>query len=242
VEYLISKTEIIRRKWAYLNLSSSLIIGAILSSIIFHGEIFALYYAIIAIVMFLIGAFSFIFFRNLTKTKIVLTSHSLQRVTGNQIENFPLARVNKVVIKWTTNKTIREVYIWLNNGRSIFISALNHFEQFKDNFLEKINKEVIVQERHEPLDFDHPLFYSILGLCLGGVTNVMFKLLINITFQELRLGSLFLSLYLIALGLYFFIAKPISKRLGKTTASSDIIVGILMILLGFMFFFFVLIR
>lgn len=232
MEYLISKTEIARRKKAYLNLSLSLITGIFLSSFLFHNPLYILNYVIVAVTMALIGAFSLNFFRNLTKTKILLTDTALQRITKDQIENYPLNKINKVIIKWTTNKTIREVYIWLCDGKSIFISALDHFEQFKNDLLEKIGKGTKVREKHEPLDFDHPLFYSILGLCFGGASNLLLRSLTDVTFQQMRYGSFLLSIYLVALGLYFFITKPISKRSGKTTKSSDMIMAILMVLSG----------
>jgi len=69
-----------------------------------------------------------------------------------------------VTVKWTTNHTVREIYIWLDGGRSIFITALDCFEDFTHELIGKLDKKVNIEEINELIDFDHPLFYSILGL------------------------------------------------------------------------------
>jgi hypothetical protein len=140
--------------------------------------------------------------------------------------------VNKIRIKWTTNDTVREMYIWLNDGNSIFISALENFERFKKKLVASVNKAVKVEEIHEPIDYDHPLFYSILGLPIGYMCVLIYKLVPVLSLNNIKLGLISFSAYLILLGVYFIKNRPISRRSGEKALSTDYIIGLLMISFG----------
>lgn len=232
MEYLISQNEITRRKKAYATLSISLIVGLILASLIFKFPVSVGGYLIVASVIFLIGAFSFRFFHNLSRTKINLSDKFLEKITSGIPEKYSLDKINRVKIKWTTNKTIREIYIWLNDNKNVTITALDDFEEFRKDLLNRLDKSAHVEEVHEPLDFDHPLFYSILGLPISVFGVLIFKYLLFIDYKYVKIGAIVFSIYLFLLGIYFIGTKPISKRSGNKTVASDYIMGILMICLA----------
>lgn len=239
MEYKISQTEITRRKKAYITLSTSLIIGLVLASVLLKFPVSIGGYLLVSTIIFLIGAFSFRFFRNLSQTKITLSDQSLERISNKILEKYLLSECSQVKIKWTTNDTIREIYVWLRDGKSIYISALNHFEEFRKELLGKLNKDVKIEETHEPLDFDHPLFYSLLGLPISAVGVLVYKSVSSLNYQHIKIGLIALFLYLLVFGIYFFIAKPLSKRSGNKTVMSDYVVGGLMICSAiFILFFF----
>jgi len=239
MKYKISQTEITRRKKAYATLSLSLIVGLILASIILSFPVSIGGYLLTITVIFLIGAFSFRFFRNLSQTKINLSNQSLERIVNGVPEEYLLNNINRIKVKWTTDGTIREVYVWLSNGKSVYISALDHFEEFKKDLLGKLDKGVKIEEIHEPLDFDHPLFYSILGLPVSTIGVLVFKLIPSLNYQHIKIGVIAFFIYLLVFGIYFIAAKPISKRSGNKTVVSDYITGVLMICsaIAILFFF-----
>ncbi len=237
MKYLISPVEITRRKKAYTTLSISLIIGLFLASIIFSFPISPGGYLLVGSLVFLIGASSFIFFHHLSPIKIILSNQSLTRKHDQVSEEYLLTKVSRVEIKWTTNHTIREIYLWLNDGKSVFITALNNFEQFREDLLGKLNRSVAVQEKHELLDFDHPLFYSILGLVISNVSVLTIRLMSNVNYQNAQILSLVFFIYTLILGIYFAVAKPISRRCGDNTQIADYIMGILMVGAGIMVLF-----
>jgi hypothetical protein len=214
-EYIISQDEILRRKKAYTTLSTSLIVGLILASIIFSYPVPIGGYLLAVIAILLIGTFSFRFFRGLSQTKIILSSQFLKRIVKGVTEEYLLKDINHIKVKWTTNNTIREVYIWLSNRRSIYISALDNFEGFKKDLLGRLDKDAKIEETHEPLDFDHPLFYSILGLPVSTIGVLIFKLIPVLNYQHVKIGITVFSIYLFVFGIYFFITKPLSKRYGN---------------------------
>lgn len=229
MEYKISQVEIARRKRAYLTLSISLIVGLILASTILNFPVSIGGYLLTITVIFLLGAFSFRSFHTLSQTKITISNQVLERIVNGVSEEYFLSNVNRVKVKWTTNNTIREVYIWLNNGASVYISALDHFEEFKKDLLGKLDKGVKIQEIHEPLDFDHPLFYSILGLPISTIGVLFFKSVPFLSYQYIKIGVIIFFVYLLVFGIYFIVAKPLSKEYGNKTVVSDYIMGFLMI-------------
>jgi hypothetical protein len=229
VEYLISKAEINRRKKAYATLSTSLMTGLILASAIFNVHIHIGGYLLVVTIIFLVGAFSFKSFRNLSRTEINLSSQSLERIVNGVSEEYLLSNINHIKVKRTTNNTIREVYIWLSNGRSIYISALDHFEEFKKNLLGKLDKGVKIEETREHLDFDHPLFYFLLGLPISTIGVLIIKSIPSLNYQYIKIGIIAISVYLLVFGIYFIAGKPLSRRYGIKTMASDYIIGILMI-------------
>jgi hypothetical protein len=193
---------------------------------------------LVTVIIFLVGAFSFRFLRNLSQAKISLSGKSLKRELNGVSEEYLFRNINHVKIKWTTNKTIREMYIWLNDGKDVFVSALDNFEQFKDNLLANLNKDAVVENVHEPLDFDHTLFYSILGLPISTLGVLIFKFVPNLDYRYIKIGEEIFSAFLFMFGIYFIITKPLSKRYGNKATVSDIIVGALMICLGLTFFYY----
>jgi len=229
MEYKISRKEMSRRKRAYLTLCVSLLCGLFLSATIFKFHIPTSDYLLVVFALFGLGAFAFRLLRNLSRAKIILTKELLKREVEGVAEHYKLSQINKVKVKWTTNKTIREMYIWLNGGKSIFISALDHPEKFMNDLLQRLRKNVVVSYVHEPLDFDHPLFYSLLGLPISGVGVLTIKLISDLKYQSLRIVLIVFGLYLISLGSYFLIAKPLAKRYDGKKIIYDYLVGILMI-------------
>lgn len=237
MEYLISQTEIVRRKKAYATLSVSIIIGLVVASIILRSPISVTGYASIAAFIILVGVISFRFFHKLSKIKIHLFTQSLERVVDGVVEEYTLNKVKRVRIKWTTNSTIREVYIWLSDGKRVFVTALDHFDEFKKDLLGKLNTNTAVEEIHEPLDFDHPLFYSLLGLPISFLGVFIFKSATSPSHQQIKNWLIVFSVYLFVFGVYFIVAKPISKRSGNTSVVVDYSFGLFMICSAIIFFF-----
>lgn len=232
MEYLISRNEITRRKWAYFTFSLNLVLGLILGSFALSFPLPLYIYLTTIVSFFLVGVFSFVFFTKLFQTKIYFDNNHLIKKVKSRTEKYLLSDINKVAIKWTRQKTIREVYIWLKDNNSVFVTALVDFIGFKNELLSRINKNVSVNDKHEPIKYDHPLFYVILGLFIGLASIFLFRSLIQANLQLIRIGSYIFLAYSMGLGLYFYIFKPTSKISGETTKKLDYIARTTLILLG----------
>jgi hypothetical protein len=232
MDYIISQTEIARRKRAYLTLSVSIIFGLIIASEILNFPITPFGYLQVLNLILLLGIVSLLFFRQLSPTKIHLTGLILEKNIGSISEKYNLDQISIVKIKWTTNQTIREIYINFADGNNICITALAHFEKFRIDLLEKLNHSVIVKEIHELLNFDHPLFYSLLGIPISTAGVLIMKSIIYLNDRQIIFGIIVFIIYLISLGIYFILAKPISSRLGSKNVVSDYITGFILICTG----------
>lgn len=236
MEYATSGAEIKRRKLAYISLSISLIAGTFISSIIYQFPIPGIAYLALFISLFMLGALSFYFFRKISNLKIALLKNSLQRRSTSFLEEYSLTKIKKVKIKWTKHDSIREIYIWMNDGESVFITALKKFEKFRTDLLAKVDKQAIVYEWHEPINFDSFLFYPILGFLISNLNILVFKNLLRLNYQQIKYGIWFFGGYLLIFGLYFIIATPISKRSGNKAKQQDYIMGILLLISGILSF------
>lgn len=235
MEYRISQTEISRRKKAFLALCVSILLGTASGSVIYKFPILIGGYLVVICILLLIGLFSSSFLKKISDTKIQLSDQEILREIGPFSEKYPIAKVKRIEIKWTTRKIIREIYIRFQGGRNIAITAIDSFEKFKNSLLELVKTQVIVKEKHEQLDFDHWLFYPILGLFIGNLSVLGLKSLISIDLQQIKIGEMFFLAFLFIFSLYFFITTSISKRSGSQTKFQDYLTGGIMIFFVILF-------
>lgn len=210
-EYCISKNEITRRERAYITLSLSLLISIIIFSTVFHFPIPLSGYYLLALMLFLIGIFSFIFFHSLLKTKIILSDNTFQRKNDKTVEEYAFSNIHRLEIKRTTSNTIREIHVSFSEGKSVFISALERFDQFEKELKIKLGKNVAVNEIREPLNYDHKLFYLILGLLLGFISVLAIKSAELLSYQHRLIIVAIILIYLLGLGIYFVKNKPVLR-------------------------------
>lgn len=217
MEYSISKDEILRRKIAYVRLSVSLLVGTALVSLIPSFTISISFYFIIAVSLFLIGAYSFYFFKRLLSVKIVLSETTIERKNKKIEEKYLLSDVHKVDIKYTKKNTIREIYIEFNNGKKMFVTGLNRVEEFEKELSDRLNKGIVKKEIHERIDFDHPMFYILLGLLLGGVITLLNRGVNELSTKYLVIGLGVCVIYMIVLFVYLIKTKQITRRIGRNS-------------------------
>lgn len=238
MEYTISRSEILRRKKAYLTLSTSIMFGLVISSYLLNYPVSVGGYMLAAAPIILLGILAFRFFKRISQTKIYLSSQEIERRSDMFSEKHHLNEVSRVYIKWTANKSIREIYIFTSSGKSIYFSALANFENFKNDLLKKLNKDTKVIEIVEPIDFDHPLFYSLLGLPISAIGVFLFRTIPALEYKHIEVGMFMFTIYLIMLGAYFIWAQPISRRTGRNAVYQDYIVGGMMIFFAFIILIF----
>jgi hypothetical protein len=208
IKYKVLGKEIIRREKAFLALSTSLFLGSILASILFDFPISYLFFSFFALVLLLVNLWLKKFFDKFLKMETYLSKEFLIRGKRKLL----IKKIKKVKIKWTTNNTIREISLFFDDGKSLFINGMNNFEKFRINLLKKVDKNVTVKNTCEPMNFDSVFFYPILGLILSFGTVYLFKLIINFSYQTMQIVLYISIIYVFLIGIYFVFSKPISKR------------------------------
>jgi hypothetical protein len=230
MEFTTSKSELSRRKKAFITLLVSIYVGSFLASKFFNYPISIIGYLSLALVFFLVGILTFQFLNSISKIKIRLSDKKIERTTGRVSESFFLSDIQRIKVKARTNGIIREIYIWFSNRRNLFMTAFEKdFNRFKDVLAGKISKDIVVEEVREPINYDHPLFYPILGLLISFAGIYFLKYITFIDYSKLKTIFFIFSVYAFALAIYFILIKPISKRSGAKQTVVDYIIGLIIV-------------
>lgn len=233
MNFIISKKELNRRKEAFTVLLLSLLAGIVLFSNILVFPISSIGYISIIIVFLVLYVATFQYLSSLSQMKICITDEEIERARGEITEKYLLSEIKSLKIKRRTNGVIREIYIVFHNHKHLYINGFeDEFENLKNMVLSKLNKNAIIREFYEPLDFDHVLFYPILGLLISFISIFAFKYILTLDYFGIRILTLFFSTYLFSLAIYFLLKKPISARSGKNQTIVDYIFGVVMIMMS----------
>ena len=230
-EYAASKGEMDRRLKAFMRLILFLYISACICSIdiiIKHPGASMPALIISAIFLFLMWLNFRKTFINESQKKIYLSEKELILDFKKSKDQYSVKDIESIQIKRTTNKTIREIRVSIAGANNIFINGLEDLEQLKENLI-SFAPNAAVKEIKEPIDYDHPLFYVILGTAVGALLAVLLRIsaLYNDYIQILSAG------FLLAVGVFWILYKPLKSRYGSRKTLSDDIMGLLFLFIGF---------
>jgi hypothetical protein len=236
--FTISKVEINRRVKAY----TALIVSFFLSLIIFSFNYIASYIDISICIILIIGLSLFgtriiliKYFNSISINKNILTP---QYIIKNN-NKYLIKNIKKIYTKRTTKGNIREIKIVFNDKTVTYINnSIDCMEEFARQLQHYLSKNVVNKNIKEPIDYDHFLFYPFLGILLGIISIQSIKFFLNLSIHQLQLIYCILSIFVIIMGLYFAIYRPIYKRDEKANQVSDYIWALLFIATGILIFFF----
>jgi len=228
MECSISIIEINRRRVAFATLCASLLFGLFLSAQILQYPLSLYVYLIFAVALTIINVMLFFLFDYMRKIKIRFTGQVMERITPKSTEIYPIDSITGVKIKRTSHATIREIYIYCRGEKSVFISALDQFEAFLEHLQNSLSPDVPVKKIREVIDFDHPLFYALLGLPISFTGLWLTRSIMTIDYARMKILLFIFAVYLLAVGLYFLWKKPIAKRFGDKKKYSDYLFGLFM--------------
>lgn len=236
--FSINKIELNRRLTAFtsllVTLYSSLLFSSLilLLSLIKGNELFFSIFFFILFCIFTISRIAItIFFRSFRQTKIYLNQDYIERKSLKSSDQFMLNKIIRISIKRTCKNTIREICLWFNDGSNIFFDGIENFEDFKKIIIQYCYNAKI-NNSHEPIDYDSPIFYPILGVILGVTTIIILKMMLNINANQIQLLHVFLTLYISFIGGYFILDKPLTKRYGEKFKITDLISGSILVILS----------
>ena len=179
MEFIISKAEMNRRKKAYLLMVSFLVGGLFLFFKLFSLPMLPIIWILFITAFFLLGVISFSSLHKLSRMKINISDQEIICVRGFIINRYLLKDVQSVRIKRRSTGTIRTISLLLQNHKHLSINGFEDvFDQLKNTIISKVNPTISTTEVREPIDFDHPLFYPILGTMMSLCFVVMIKVAI----------------------------------------------------------------
>lgn len=226
----MSTKEIVRRKKAFIVLLTTTFIGMLLASSLLGYRIDMNGYLFIGILFCIFYFLTLLFFISISKIKIRIDDEKIEKISGKDIQIIRFSEISRIKAKRRTSGVIREIYIDLRNKKNIVLTALE--EGFEDIFTilkEKSNTSASIVEVKECIDFDHVLFYPILGLLVGFLSIGCFKMVTIISFSIVKIILQVFSIYQLILSLYFITKKPISAREARNNGGiADYIMGIVL--------------
>jgi hypothetical protein len=169
-------------------------------------------------------------FGRFSRTVWTLSPETLQRTDPRMDAIYSLESIRGVRTKRTTSGAIREMRITFDDGRSLYVNAVDEIETLRSLLLESSPPAVLENEIREALDFDAPWFYALFGVALGIVMALVMRL--ALTSLDARLVYAACAIYCIGLGAYWMHAKPLAGRFGQASVVTDQVVGAVMVCLG----------
>lgn len=233
-KYITSKKEIKRRKIAFATLEISLFISACIFSLdaIFSFPKFSIPCILISLViLFLIKTLVNRVLDRQSYLQVSLSDNELKRNFKNASESYLLSDIKSIRIKRTTRGLIREIKLNIIGDTAIFINGLEDFETFKDDLI-KSTKHIKVINYKETIDFDHPLYYVFFGAITGTISTLLFKSMFLISESNIKYVQVSIDGFIIIMGLFWIISKPIRSRYGNKNIISDYIFGLLILIIG----------
>ncbi|MBN1618963.1 hypothetical protein JW887_06535 [Candidatus Dojkabacteria bacterium] len=230
----LTKSELNRRKIAFVSLLCAIFIGVVISSFVFEFQISWIVFVALFLV-FLLSYFELSrFFKSLSGLRMRISDNVIERVNGASLESYLLEDLVRVSVKRRSNGDIREIGLIFNDGRALFIDGVEgNFEKILKKvklYTEQEHRDIEIKEIREFMDFDHILFYPVLGLFIGFFSIYLLKsvyfAVFNLDYSSMKVFFGISSLGSLILGLYFIITKPISIRYGAKKVVGDWFWGI----------------
>lgn len=175
-EYNSSVGEMNRRKKAILTLSISLFLSVSISFVSLFLSYFQLILPFVVILaLFLTFTVMYFnrFFDHSKSIKINISDQIIEKKWFNKNDIYGIKLIGCVKIKRTTSNLIREIKLMVSGARPLYINGLDRFEEFNNQLLSSLNKDVKINRIKELIDYDHPLFYVLFGTIVG-ISSVLF--------------------------------------------------------------------
>lgn len=234
-QFSSSTLEMDRRKTAFQSLCASLIVSiAVMGFILFNSDLIALMVTVLFIAFLLISAI--LYFNHLLEVskqaQVTVGENEIEHIHARIANRYPVVSITGIIVKRTVHGTIREIRFVTNMSGSFFINGLNDFENFFNCISAVVNKGVTITTIREPIDFDHRMFYPILGTIVGVVSVLFLKTGLSLSTNSFAFLQIAIAAFSAIFGIYWLVSKPMVGRYGKKFLLTDLIAGIAMVVTG----------
>jgi len=239
-KHTISECEINRRKRAFSSLILALFLSVALALKILLDLPFLEFFLSMTVFSALLLISRLLMekaFNSFSKINIVLTDQYVERITLKGNEKINYRDIHSIAIKKTIHEKIREIKL-VAKDKQIYLNGIEDIDKLYKTLKKFVNQEIKITQRREWIDFNSKYFYPIFGLLVGSGAIFLVNSLINADIQFIRGALSSFMVFVIGLGVYFVLTKPISKSHGLRFRVVDIVIGIIFLLLGLRLLFF----
>ncbi|HNZ09188.1 MAG TPA: hypothetical protein PLI88_07505 [Bacillota bacterium] len=237
MEFTVSRKEVMRRKAAYVVLVISMSVGSLLFSKLLDTPLLSSLYIPFFIVFSLLGVMSFRYLNLLMRMRIRFSDREIERLIGNKSERYLLSEIETIKIKRRSNGDIREISILFRNRKKLYINAFEQdFDSLARILVDKVDRNIPICTVHEPINFDHLLFYPVLGLVVSFYFVLLLKGMIQTDYDALKYYGFAISALTCLIAMSFACWKPIARRSGKRNTGINYIISAVLLILGIYIF------
>ncbi len=133
---------------------------------------------------------------------------------------YQLHSIRHAQAKRTTDGVIREIKLSIDDGPAVYVNGLEDSEAFWD-CLSSRDTGAPRAFVHEPIDYDHPLFYVALGCVLGASMGLTLRIAVSAPQFSGHWVYVALAAYSVVMSAYWLRAKPVSGRYGIRAVTWD---------------------
>ena len=228
-DFPLSPTEMDRRRQAYTRLVTWIGLASLVSSLdlLVASPLVALP-ALLALWAFLLLSRAR-FFRSFTRysrTVWSLADRQLVRSDGTSREAYALQDVQRIQVKRTVDGRIRAVSVSFAGGRNVYVNGLQSPQEFTRELTSGSGQAAVLPEIREPVAYDHPWFYRIVGLLIGLAITTGARLVTNLTGTGVKWVQCVAAAYELAFGAYWLYAMPVAKTYGQRGRRVDMAIGL----------------
>ncbi len=237
MEFTVYRKEVMRRKAAYVVLVISMSVGSLLFSKLLDTPLLSSLYIPFFIVFSLLGVMSFRYLNLLMRMRIRFSDREIERLIGNKSERYLLSEIETIKIKRRSNGDIREISILFRNRKKLYINAFEQdFDSLARILVDKVDRNIPICTVHEPINFDHLLFYPVLGLVVSFCFVLLLKGMIQTDYDALKYYGFAISALTCLIAMSFACWKPIARRSGKRNTGINYIISAVLLILGIYIF------
>ncbi|HEX2958825.1 MAG TPA: hypothetical protein VHO70_18465 [Chitinispirillaceae bacterium] len=240
-QFTASTPEMDRRKTAFQSLCVSVVVSiTVMGFILFSSHLMAVMVTVLVITLMLIpAAFYFNHLLDVSKqAQVTVREKEIEHIHAGIATRYPVASIAGIIVKRNVKGSIREIRFVTNTSGSFFINGLNDFENFFNCISAAVNKDVPVTTIREPIDFDHRMFYPILGTVVGVISALFLKAGLSLSIKSFAYLQIAIAVFSASFGMYWLISKPMVGRYGKKFILTDILAGIAMVATGVYLWFY----
>ena len=232
--YRTSSAEMDRRRESYTWLITFISLAAVVSSIdlLVNHPLVTVPFLVGLIAILILSRVLFLrSFDRYTRVVWSLSDYRLVRILDESLDEYPLQEIRRLRVKKTVDGRFRAIRINFSKNKSLYINALVSPDEFYGQLIGGLDVPDTMEVR-EPLDYDSPWFYRLLGIAIGVILTSLVRLSGRLDGTNARLVYVGLALYILAFGAYWLHAMPVSASYGEGKRSVDVVVGLGALLIG----------
>jgi hypothetical protein len=158
--------------------------------------------------------------RRFASTTWSIGDTTLTRTDLRSSHEYQLHSICHAQAKRTTAGVIREIKLSIDDGSAVYVNGLEDSELFW-GCLSSRDTGASHTFVHEPIDYDHPLFYVALGCVLGASMGLIMRIAVSAPQLSGQWAYVALAAYSFFMSVYWLRAKPVSGRYGIRAVTWD---------------------